>query len=100
MRTHVCYHAQDGVLQHDEIMALLSPQHQAHSIAEAYELARVSDTDGDHELSPEEITAAHTRLVNTRLLNYGDRARKDVDEVYEGLAAGVIQHMFRNRDEL
>jgi Ca2+-binding EF-hand superfamily protein len=91
---------QDGVLNLGEVQALLSPEHTAHGIAEGYKLVLQADTNGDHELSRDELTTAYSAFKDSTLLSFGAHAAADAEALLQGLADGIIQHISRVRDEL
>lgn len=90
----------DGELNSDEVQKLLSPEHTAHGIAEGYRLVHLADSNGDHELSLDEISNAHRSFQESRLFNFGERAKADGEALLKDMADEIIQHISRVRDEL
>jgi Ca2+-binding EF-hand superfamily protein len=91
----------DGVLTLAEVHALLAPNRSAHGIAEAYSLVLAADTNGDHELSPDEVRAAIRKFRSSSLLNFAKRAELDADRMVSDLVHRMLSHLSRQRhDEL
>lgn len=94
----------DGWLQHNEIALLFSADHRSHAINEAYTLTMAADTNGDHELSPVELTSAFENFDQSRWLNYHDRGKRvhiDLESMYDELQSSFVKYAAaKTRDEL